>query len=216
MSVALVFLTPPVRPPLAVVLTGRALEIGRHPDCAVRLAEPTVGSRHLTLRRRGQVYVMTDEGSPNGTLVLAAGSEEPVFLGPSAPRVIQDRDRVHLGHVVIELRTRPPFFAEGEVQLLPDAAAIAESAVRAAMDSLSLAVSEAELARAVDALLQAPEERIQRPAFDAELARRAQAELLERDVVLRDPRPFDWVISLCALGLTSIAGAALYQLMTRN
>lgn len=216
MSVALVFLTPPVQPPLAVVLKGRALELGRHPDCAVRLAEPTVSSRHLTLRKRGQVYVMTDEGSQNGTLVLAAGSEEPVLLGPSAPRVIQDRDQIHLGHVVIELRTQPPFFAEGEVELLPDPALIPERAVRAAMESLSLSVSDEELKQAVDSLLEAPEERIVRPAFDAELAQRARAELLARDVVLRDPRPFDWVISLCALGLTSIAGAALYQLMTRN
>ncbi len=216
MSVALVFLTPPVQPPLAVVLTGRVLEIGRHPDCAVRLAEPTVSLRHLTLRKRGQVYVMTDEGSQNGTLVLAAGSDEPVLLGPSAPRVISDRDRIHLGHVVIELRTRPPFFEEREVELLPDRALIPERAVRAAMESLSLSMSEAELRQSVDALLEAPEERIVRPAFDAELAQRARAELLSRDVVLRDPRPFDWVISLCALGLTSIAGVALYQLMTRN
>lgn len=197
-----------------MVVSGRAVEIGRHPNCTVRLAEPTVGQRHLTLRRRGQAYVMSDEGGRNGTLVVARGESEGVLLGPNAPRIVQDRDRVHLGHVAIEFRTEPPFFEGDEVELLPDAAAVPEQSVRAALAGLGVVASEAELEEAVRTLLGAPEE-----LMGPERIRAAEPDVPNqsaRDAVLRDPTPLDWIISMCAIGVLGGAGVALYQLITRH
>lgn len=216
MPVALVFLTPQRTQPLALLLSGRAIEIGRHKTCTVRLAEPTVGMRHLTLRRRGQAYVMSDEGSQNGTIVLGQDDSEPVLLGPDAPRIVQDRDRVHLGHVAIELRTEEPFFEEGEVELLSSPGVVPLESVRAALRNLGVDLSETELGAAVEALLSAPEESLGRSSRPEGDARQERAPALVDDAVLRDPTPLDWIISLCALGLLSAAGAALYQLITRS
>jgi hypothetical protein len=45
------------------------LVIGRSPDCALTLADPTVSRRHAELRRESGRWVVADLGSSNGTRV---------------------------------------------------------------------------------------------------------------------------------------------------
>lgn len=218
MSIGIVFLTPPRPRPLAIVLGGRAIEIGRHPRATVRLAEPTVSARHVTLRRRGQAYVMTDEGSPNGTLIVTQGQEEAVVLGPDAPRVVQNHDRVHLGHALLEFRTQPPFFDDQEVELLEEKEALPEQLVRTALSDLGLTLAQEELREAVETLLNAPFELVSKSGVSGALPdeQGKAAKTTAHDVVLCDPAPLDWIIALCAVALLSGAGVALYRLIERS
>jgi pSer/pThr/pTyr-binding forkhead associated (FHA) protein len=45
------------------------LVIGRDPDCALVVTDPTVSRRHAELRREGDRWVVADLGSSNGTRV---------------------------------------------------------------------------------------------------------------------------------------------------
>jgi hypothetical protein len=61
---------PPVvvpEPPADAAAEG--LVIGRSPDCALTLADPTVSRRHAELRREDGRWVVADLGSSNGTRV---------------------------------------------------------------------------------------------------------------------------------------------------
>jgi hypothetical protein len=88
------------RPAPAVVVpepphdaAGEGLVIGRSPDCALTLADPTVSRRHAELRREGGRWVVADLGSSNGTRVngwrvrhATLGSGDELMLG--AVRVV--------------------------------------------------------------------------------------------------------------------------------
>jgi hypothetical protein len=69
------------------------LVIGRSPDCALTLADPTVSRRHAELRRESGRWVVADLGSSNGTRVngwrvrrATLGSGDELMLG--AVRVV--------------------------------------------------------------------------------------------------------------------------------
>jgi Protein of unknown function (DUF3662)/FHA domain len=70
-----------------VVVADEPVVIGRLPECAVVLGDPNVSRRHAEIRRTGDVVVVTDLGSTNGTKVngvtvreqqLASGDEVTV------------------------------------------------------------------------------------------------------------------------------------------
>lgn len=84
--------------PPALSFDAPRLVIGRGDGCEVRLPDPSVSSRHASLRQHGGSYLIVDEGSTNGTFL------GEVRLAPHAPRVIENGDRVRVGRVWLELR----------------------------------------------------------------------------------------------------------------
>jgi hypothetical protein len=59
-----------------VVVADDPVVIGRLPECAVVLSDPNVSRRHAEIRRTGDVVVVTDLGSTNGTKVNGATVRE--------------------------------------------------------------------------------------------------------------------------------------------
>ena len=84
------------------------LVIGRGDGCELRLPDPSVSSRHASIRQRGAEYIVLDEGSTNGTFLAAcAAGGAPgiqVKLAAQSPRVIRSGDLVRVGRVWLELR----------------------------------------------------------------------------------------------------------------
>ncbi|MFT3773764.1 MAG: FHA domain-containing protein [Minicystis sp.] len=88
-------------PDLSLTLDSPRVVIGRGDGCEVRLPDPSVSSRHASLRQRGGEYVILDEGSRNGTFL------GPVRLPPQTPRVVRSGERVRVGRVWLEVRIEP-------------------------------------------------------------------------------------------------------------
>ncbi len=84
--------------PPSLAFDAPRLVIGRGDGCEVRLPDPSVSSRHATLRQHGGTYLIVDEGSTNGTFI------GDVRLSAHAPRVVSDGDRIRVGRVWLELR----------------------------------------------------------------------------------------------------------------
>jgi pSer/pThr/pTyr-binding forkhead associated (FHA) protein len=85
-------------PDLSLTLDTPRVVIGRSKSCEVQLPDPSVSSRHASIRRdRGRTLVM-DEGSTNGTLV------DGVKLPPHTPRPVSDGEIIRVGRVWLELR----------------------------------------------------------------------------------------------------------------
>lgn len=72
--------------------------IGRAPGCELQLPDPSVSSRHASLRQRGSEYVVVDEGSENGTFASATR------LTRQAPHVVANGDLLRFGRVWVEVR----------------------------------------------------------------------------------------------------------------
>jgi predicted component of type VI protein secretion system len=106
--VKVLVLSAPVDPPLYVEREGRLITLGRDALSDVRLPDPTVSLRHATLKKRGDQYLLTDEGSTNGTALSGSDGGPPVWLSPGSPRLVQEGDRVLLGSVQVELRLEGP------------------------------------------------------------------------------------------------------------
>ncbi|WP_116998574.1 FHA domain-containing protein [Desertimonas flava] len=51
------------------VLDDRVTHLGRHPDSEIMLDDITVSRRHVAIERTPQGYVVSDEGSLNGTYI---------------------------------------------------------------------------------------------------------------------------------------------------
>jgi predicted component of type VI protein secretion system len=103
MAVTIVVLSgsAPGEPELSLTLDSPRIVIGRGEGCEVRLPDPSVATRHASLRQRGGEYVILDEGSRNGTFL------GPVRLPPQTPRVVRTGERVRVGRVWLELRIAP-------------------------------------------------------------------------------------------------------------
>ncbi len=55
---------------------GQSLRIGKAPDNDVVIDHPTVSRNHLTVRRQGDVFLVQDQGSTNGTFIDGAQIKE--------------------------------------------------------------------------------------------------------------------------------------------
>ena len=82
-------------------LADEPMLIGRHPDCAIAIAAPSVSGRHAKIQGKDGLFVLEDVGSRNGTFVndqriegsvelhhddsLRFGSTTARFLAPAAP-----------------------------------------------------------------------------------------------------------------------------------
>ena len=63
--------------------------IGRREDCTIVLPSSTVSRRHAQIRRRDDLYLLSDLGSTNGTLL----NREPVI----GEEQLGDRDEIAIG-----------------------------------------------------------------------------------------------------------------------
>lgn len=83
--------------------------IGRDPDCDVWLDVAGVSRRHARVRVEGDVVTIEDLGSKNGTFVNDAAIQ--------GARPIADGERVRVGPVALDLRTRSSARATETIRL---------------------------------------------------------------------------------------------------
>lgn len=84
----------------SLTFDGTRVVIGRGSGSDVRLPDPSVSTRHATIRGGqggGSDYAIVDEGSTNGTWVGG------VRLHPQSPRVVRTGDLIRVGRVWLEL-----------------------------------------------------------------------------------------------------------------
>jgi predicted component of type VI protein secretion system len=75
--------------------------VGRAPGCELQLPDPSVSSRHASLRQRGLDYVVVDEGSENGTFI------GDTRLNRQTPHSLSDGELLRFGRVWVEVRFEP-------------------------------------------------------------------------------------------------------------
>lgn len=85
----------------SLTFDGDRILIGRGPGSDVRLPDPSVSTRHATIRAQGADYALIDEGSTNGTWVGG------VKLLPNTPRLVKTGDLVRVGRVWLEIAIGP-------------------------------------------------------------------------------------------------------------
>lgn len=81
----------------SLTFDGPRVVIGRGAGSDVRLPDPSISTRHATIRSHGTEYAIVDEGSMNGTWVGG------VRLLPQTPRVVKNGDLVRVGRVWLEV-----------------------------------------------------------------------------------------------------------------
>lgn len=81
----------------SLTFDGSRIVLGRGSGSDVRLPDPSVSTRHATIRAQGNDYAIVDEGSTNGTWVGG------VRLPPQTPRLVKTGDMVRVGRVWLEL-----------------------------------------------------------------------------------------------------------------
>ena len=81
----------------SLTFDGSRIVIGRGSGSDVRLPDPSISTRHATIRATGNDYAIVDEGSTNGTWVGG------VRLNPQSPRAVKTGDLVRVGRVWLEL-----------------------------------------------------------------------------------------------------------------
>jgi hypothetical protein len=78
-----------------VVLGEFTVTMGRLPECTISFDDPNISREHAAIRPDGDGFVLTDNGSTNGTLVNGAAI--------TAHRLV-DGDRIGVGATTIEFR----------------------------------------------------------------------------------------------------------------
>lgn len=78
-----------------VTVAAEKFIIGRSPECNLPIADTRLSREHLLVERYGDVFVATDRGSSNGTLLNGSPLTEP--------KAINDRDRLDLGGFEIKV-----------------------------------------------------------------------------------------------------------------
>jgi pSer/pThr/pTyr-binding forkhead associated (FHA) protein len=81
----------------SLTFDGARVVIGRGQGSDVRLPDPSISTRHATIRAQGADYAIVDEGSTNGTWVGG------VRLLPQSPRIVKTGDLVRVGRVWLEI-----------------------------------------------------------------------------------------------------------------
>jgi predicted component of type VI protein secretion system len=112
-------------------LTG-PIEIGRDASATLSLQDEQMSRRHARVSAQGDLAIVEDLGSTNGTYV----NEQPI----EGPRALRAGDRIRVGLTVLELRTAQ------EVQRQPSAVRPVPQVTRLSRDVLE-PVSERELAQ---------------------------------------------------------------------
>lgn len=107
-------------------LTDDAITLGRLPDNAIEISDPSVSSRHAVLTRQNGDYALKDIGSTNGTKL----NGRPIAEEEEHP--LQDGDNIVFGHIAVVYSSETP--AEPRPLPVEEAthAVAAESSVRPA------------------------------------------------------------------------------------
>ena len=74
-------------------LTGEEAVMGRHPECSIQLESNMVSRRHARVFKNGNVYLIEDLGSGNGTVVNGEKIEGALEL--------KNEDRIKLGSFLL-------------------------------------------------------------------------------------------------------------------
>ncbi|HEU4393859.1 MAG TPA: FHA domain-containing protein [Solirubrobacterales bacterium] len=85
--------------PRAVALVGERTVVGRSPEADVRLEDEAISWNHLEIERRGEVLMVTDLDSRNGTAL----NGEPL----DRPRRLRNGDTLIVGAHRLEVSTGP-------------------------------------------------------------------------------------------------------------
>jgi eukaryotic-like serine/threonine-protein kinase len=85
-----------------IVLTSASLTIGRRPDNDLVLENATVGRNHVRIDWDDRQVLITDLGSPNGTLL------GDVRLAPQNPHLWMPGQVVQIGPYSLQLQTTTP------------------------------------------------------------------------------------------------------------
>jgi hypothetical protein len=100
-------------------VTGPAVAIGRSPDCAISIADPSLSRRHFELASEGDGWRVTDLGSRNGISV----NGELVRRA-----VVRPGDEIRAGDMTFHLEVAPARLAEpGQDALAPGTSAAAQA-----------------------------------------------------------------------------------------
>jgi two-component system cell cycle response regulator len=75
-------------------LAGVNMTLGRSPECDICIESPSVSRRHAELRAQGDVFVLHECGSANGTYVNSRRIDSPT--------VLLDGDVLRLGHMALK------------------------------------------------------------------------------------------------------------------
>src|ERR1051325_6591629 len=113
----------PDRAPDTFPLGRLRITIGRSARNDVCIPDPFASRVHAEVRREGDIYVLQDLGSANGTLFNGARLEQPVTLVPG--------DRVQIGETEIEFRDQSA--QAGATMIAGDAPSFPEATI--ALDS---------------------------------------------------------------------------------
>jgi predicted component of type VI protein secretion system len=193
-------LTAQVDPLPSVLVKGRRAVIGRGADVDVRIPDPSVSPHHATIIKRGEAYLLIDEGSRHGTGVVAAGRREPVWLAPDSPRVIEEGERIFIGQIELEahLEAAPRGAKTGYEELAPHL-------VRAGLTAAGLLATDELVESTLDELTSLPEEILPEDDDVPAASKVGVAALAEDD---RNP---PWITDLMVAGiaLAILAGCAL-------
>jgi serine phosphatase RsbU (regulator of sigma subunit) len=93
-------------------IPGPRYQIGRGPDCEIRLGDPLVSARHALVTHKNDLYEIEDLGSRNGTRINGERIDSPTPLHPG--------DRIELGgHLLLFAGPEPPPFALADTTQIP-------------------------------------------------------------------------------------------------
>jgi pSer/pThr/pTyr-binding forkhead associated (FHA) protein len=91
-------------------ILDQEISLGRAPNCHVVLEDEKSSRKHALILRQGQVYVLRDLGSANGTFLNGVRvSESSLSSG----------DQIKIGNTTFEFRVRSKDYAEKERDFLP-------------------------------------------------------------------------------------------------
>jgi len=186
-------------PAPTVVINGRRASLGRGAHCDVRIPDPSVSSLHASIIKRGNNYLLTDEGSQFGTGV--GTSAQPVWLAPDSPRVLSCGEHIWLGQIELRVRLVEP--QRGAQDGLED---LARTLVHAGLSAAGLNPTSELVERTLVELTELPDEEIPLPPpEDPSPLRVGVADLFDED---KHP-PWKTDLFIAGLALLVTSGCAL-------
>lgn len=195
MALRLFVLTASEGEPPSVLIKGRTAKIGRSIGSDVRLPDPSVSPHHATIRKRGESYILVDEGSTHGTSASSPDAIEEgqaaVLLAPESPRILKDGEHIWVGEIelVVAFEATQRGAPTGQEEL-------PYQLVRLGLRSAGLTPTDTLVTKTLAELTDLPEERLE-PEIEADVER----ERLRASVPGEDESNPPWITDLVISGL---------------
>lgn len=195
MALRLFVLTASKDEPPSVLIQGRTATLGRSVGSDVRLPDPSVSPHHATIRKRGESYILIDEGSTYGTSVSSESAidegQAPVLLAPESPRILEDGEHIWIGEIelVVAFESSKRGTPTGQEQLPYEL-------VRLGLASAGFDPTDALVTKTLAELTDLPEEQLQPTILEETQRERLGVSALEEE----DRHP-PWVTDLVVSGL---------------